>query len=212
MRDLDARRQAPAPDRADDAGPDEVERSLAQAYLLLATLLARPPSATLLEGLAALPGDGTPWGRALAAMAEAARATDEAQAEREFNRLFIGLQRGELLPYASFYKTGFLHDQPLVHVRTSMARLGIARRDGVPEPEDHIAALLEIRAGLLAGSFGAQAGRADRQAFHDRHLADWAPRFFRDLEGAREARFYRTVGAAGTLLFEIEENASVLAS
>ncbi|NHW17463.1 molecular chaperone TorD family protein, partial [Escherichia coli] len=77
-------------------------------------LLAAPPSAETLKACAAISGDAaTPIGAALTGIASAAARTDPKTAEREFNALFIGLGRGELLPYASHYLTGHLNDRPL---------------------------------------------------------------------------------------------------
>lgn len=189
---------------------EAIERVRAQAYALLAALLARPPSAELLARLAGLPPDASAWGVALGALGAEARRASPAEAEREYGRLFVGLTRGELVPYASFYLTGFLHDRPLVRLREDMARLGVARRAGTAEPEDHIAGVLEIMAGLIDGRFGAASTEAQR-GFHERHLAPWAPRFFRDLERAEEAKLYRPVGTLGRTLMDIEENAFALA-
>ena len=77
------------------------------------------------------------------------------QVNREFHDLFIGLGRGELLPYASYYLTGFLHEKPLAKLRGDMIDLGIERAEGVAEPEDNIASLMEMMAGLIRGEFGA---------------------------------------------------------
>lgn len=196
---------------ARSAEPEAVERMRAQAYALLAALLARPPSEALLGRLAGLSGDGTAWGAALGALGAEARRASPAEAEREYGRLFIGLTRGELMPYASYYLTGFLHDRPLVRLRADMGRLGVARSPRASEPEDHIAAMLEIMAGLIDGRFGAPAPAEEQREFHERHLAPWAPRFFRDLERAEAAKLYRPVGALGRLLMDIEENAFALA-
>jgi TorA maturation chaperone TorD len=187
--------------------PDDIDAGRAQSYLLLATLLSRPPDAALLRSLSGLRGDGAAWGEGLDRLAAAAAADSAAAVEREHQRLFIGVLRGELVPYASYYVTGFLHDRPLVAVRQDMDALGIARRAGVGEPEDHIAALLEIMAGLIDGRFGSAAPVARQRAFFERHLLPWAPTFFRDLEKAEAARFYRPVGALGLLLLEIERQA-----
>src|SRR5215510_3779222 len=91
---------------------DEIEAGRAQEYALLAALLARAPDAGLLERLARLRGDPSPLGVAHAALAEAAQ-TDAGKVQREYFDLFIGLGRGELLPYGSYYLTGFLHERPL---------------------------------------------------------------------------------------------------
>ena len=52
--------------------------------------------------------------------------------EREFFDLFIGLGRGELLPYGSYYLTGFLHERPLARLREDLgaARHRARRRSG----------------------------------------------------------------------------------
>ena len=115
-------------------------------------------------------------------LAEAAANARAPQVEREFFDLFIGLGRGELLPYGSYYLTGFLHERPLARLREDLATLGIERVEGQAEPEDHAAILCEIMSGLAGGSLAAPAG-SDRQIF-ERHLAPWIGRFFHDLEHA----------------------------
>ena len=120
---------------------------------------------------------------------EAARAADAEQVGREYFDLFIGLGRGELLPYGSYYLTGFLHERPLARLRGDLAALGIARAEGNPEPEDHAAILCEIMAGLIGGDF-AGAARGPTALF-EKHLAPWIGRFFADLERAEAAKFYR---------------------
>jgi TorA maturation chaperone TorD len=193
---------------ADDAGADPLDVVRAQHWALLATLLVRPPEAGLLRQLATLESDGTPLGAARGALAEAARTAEPAALEREFHDLFIGLGRGELLPYASYYLTGFLHEKPLAKVRADMERLGIAREQGVAEPEDHVATLAEIMAGLLRGAFGE--GGDDARRFFSRHIGPWAGTFFADLERAEHARFYRAVGRLGAVFVEIEAEAATL--
>jgi TorA maturation chaperone TorD len=188
------------------AASDVVEQERAQLFALLGRLLSEAPDAALLQRLAGLSPDASPLGQALAALSAAAATTPEA-AEREHFALFIGVGRGELLPYASYYRTGFLHERPLAELRGDLARLGIARRAGVPDPEDHIAFLCETYAGLLDGSLGAREAAA---AFFARHMQPWAGRFFADLEAAEAARFYRAVGALGRLAMEIEAAAAEL--
>jgi TorA maturation chaperone TorD len=189
---------------------DETDLHRVQAYMLLASLLARPPTAPLLERLSGLRGDASPLGEALTGLGRQARATTVAEAEREYNRLFIGLQRGEVVPYASYYLTGFLQDRPLVNLRAEMTRLGVARAPGVPEPEDHIAAIAEIMAGLIDGRFGAAASTSDQHRFFARHIDAWAPKFFEDLEHAEAAVLYRPLGAFGRLFLDIERDAFAL--
>jgi TorA maturation chaperone TorD len=179
----------------------------AQLYRLLARLLAAPPDQTLLDLAAAIEGDETPLGQGLRGLAQqAARATPAAVTEEYFD-LFIGIGRGELVPYASYYLTGFLNERPLAKLRGDMAALGIARAAEVKEPEDHIGALCEMMAGLIEGRFGAPAGLDVQQRFFERHVAPWAARFFADLEKARAAVLYAPVGAVGGAFVAIETTA-----
>lgn len=187
---------------------DEVDAARAQEYALLAALLVRAPDAALLERLGGLRGDASPLGMAHVALAEAASRVTEQQAEREYFNLFIGIGRGELMPYASYYLTGFLHERPLARLRDDLGKLGIERVEGNVEPEDHAATLCEIMAGLIGGEFGAQPG-SDQQIF-EKHMVSWMGRFFKDLEMAEAADFYRSVGAVGRLLMDIETEAFAL--
>jgi TorA maturation chaperone TorD len=189
---------------------DEVDHARAQEYALLATLLARAPDAALLARIARLQGDPTPLGLAHAALAEAAARARVENVEREFFDLFIGLGRGELLPYGSYYLTGFLHERPLARLRADLAALGIERTEGQAEPEDHAAILCEVMAALAARRFATPAG-AERTLF-ETHLAPWIGRFFADLERAEAADFYQAVGALGRVFIEIESAALALPS
>lgn len=181
----------------------EAERSRAALYGLLARLLAAPPDRELLTLIGGLEADDTPIGRALADLATAARSADAAAVRDEYNALFVGLGRGELVPYASWYLTGFLYERPLADLREDLDRLGIARAEGNPEPEDHAASLCEVMAGLAGGRFGGHS-LEEQKRFFERHLDPWFPRFFADVEQARSAVFYRAVGRLGRALSEIE--------
>jgi len=184
---------------------DEVDAARAREYSLIAALLTRAPDAQLLADLSELRGDATPLGVAHAALAEAASATSAARIEREYFDLFIGLGRGELLPYGSYYLTGFLHDRPLARLREDLARIGIARAEGVAEPEDHAGILCEIMSGLASRHLPAPP-ESDRMIF-DKHMAPWIGRFFSDLEQAEAANFYRRVGTLGSIFMDIETEA-----
>jgi TorA maturation chaperone TorD len=189
---------------------DEIDSARAQEYALLAALLARAPDANLLKSLAQLRGDATPLGVAHIELADAAAKASAERIEREFFNLFIGVGRGELLPYASYYLTGFLHERPLARLREDLSRIGIERSEGNAEPEDHAAMLCEIMAGLINRRFPAAPG-TDEEIF-EKHLAPWIGRFFTDLEHAQEADFYRRVGTLGRLFVEIETESFALPS
>jgi TorA maturation chaperone TorD len=187
---------------------DEVDRARAQEYALLSTLLSRSPDAQMIERLTHLCGDASPLGVAHTALGKAAARADAEGVEREYCDLFVGLGQGGLLPYASYYLTGFLYGRPLARLRQALQRLGIERTEGRSEPEDHAAILFEIMAGLADGHIAAPA-EADREIF-EKHLAPWIGRFFVDLERAESADFYARVGTLGRTFVEIETEAFAL--
>jgi TorA maturation chaperone TorD len=190
------------------AEADEVDAARAREYALIAALLARPPDLQMLERLSQLTGDGSPLGAAHTALADAANRARPEDVEREHFDLFIGMGRGELLPYGSYYLTGFLHERPLARLRASLVRLGIEGAPDRSEPEDHAAMLCEIMAGLAGRELPAPAG-AERE-FFEQHLSPWIGRFFADLERAKAAAFYRAVGALGRVFIAIETEAFAL--
>ncbi|RLK10316.1 TorD/DmsD family molecular chaperone [Ruegeria conchae] len=183
------------------------DRLRADFYNFLGLLLAGPPDQLLLDQMAGLSGDASDLGQAIEAMARVAKVTKPAAAEREFNALFIGLGRGELLPYASFYLTGFLNEKPLAQLRNDMAARGITRAQNVYEPEDNIASLMEMMAGMIVGRFGAPASLEDQKAFWSKHIGPWATHFYSDLEGAENSVLYASAGTAGRVFMEIEREA-----
>lgn len=183
------------------------DRLRADFYNFLGLLLAAPPDQIVLDQVAGLTGDETDLGQAIQAMARVARVTKPAAAEREFNALFIGLGRGELLPYASFYLTGFLNEKPLAQLRNDMAARGITRAQNVFEPEDNIASLMEMMAGMIVGRFRSPATLEDQKAFWNKHIGPWAAHFYSDLEAAENSVLYASVGTAGRVFMEIEREA-----
>ena len=189
---------------------DEIDAARAQEYGLLAALLMRAPDTRLLSNLAGLRGDASPLGMAHVALAEAAERAKAANVEREFFDLFIGIGRGELLPYGSYYLTGFLNERPLARLREDLAAIGIERAEGMAEPEDHVGILCEIMSGLASRRLPAPP-ESDRLIF-EKHMAPWIGRFFADLENAEAADLYRRVGMLGRVFMDIEAEAFDLPS
>ena len=142
----------------------------AHLYRLLARFLSAPPSPATLEVGAALSGDDSELGRAIAAFAHVCARSQAATVAEEYHDLFIGLVRGELVPYGSYYLTGFLHEKPLAKLRQDMGRLGVERDPDVLEPEDHIASLCEMMAGFIDGSLGRALSLEEQKAFFTAHI------------------------------------------
>lgn len=180
----------------------------AELYTFLAAILSGPPPEALLAQIRGLSGDDeTELGVAIADLSRIAAEVDSAAAETEFNALFVGLGRGELLPYASYYLTGNLHDKPLARLRTDMRMLGIVRAENVFEPEDNISSVLEMMAGQIIGLYGPVASLKSQAEFFSVHLQPWAGKFFTDLEAAKGAKLYAPVGTLGAAFMRIEKEA-----
>jgi TorA maturation chaperone TorD len=184
------------------APEDQVRGAL---YSLLGNLLLQVPDKTTLDRLVALEGREGEIGTVVETLSQIARSMNPATAEREFNVLFIGVGRGEVLPYASYYLTGFLHEKPLADLRAKMRSLGMQRKQGIAEPEDHLGALCEMMAGMIMGSFGQPMPLQTQKEFFNAHIAPWASHCFSDLEKAENALLYAPVGSLGRLLVEIEQ-------
>ncbi len=188
---------------------DEIDQERSQEYALLSALLMRAPDKNFLARLAKLRGDATPLGKAHATLGQAAEAVSAAQVGSEYFDLFIGLGRGELLPYGSYYLTGFLNERPLARLRDDLIQLGIERVEENYEPEDHAATLCEIMSAIAGGRFPASKS-AEREMF-EKHLAPWMGRLFSDMEISETGNFYRHVGTLGRIFLDIETEAFALA-
>ena len=177
----------------------------ADTYGLLGSLLSCPPSVELLEWLAGVEVDqqsGSPMSPAWEMLKQAASAADAGAVADEYQQLFIGLGKGEVVPYASWYKTGFLMERPLAELRQDLRQLGLEADEQTKEPEDHIAALCQVMALLV---HPAQDFQPEQQSqFFERHLKDWYRRFFDDLQDSASADFYRSVSRFGGIFLDLE--------
>jgi TorA maturation chaperone TorD len=176
----------------------------AGAYSMLAALLRQPPRQDVLNvvtGLADGVEEKDDFAVAMSMLGLAARAATPVELDDEFHALFIGLGRGELVPYGSWYMTGFLMEKPLGVLRDDLASMGFARNESIREPEDHVAALCEVMALLI--NEGRSPGEQTR--FFNAHMSSWVGRFFTDLSEANSAVFYRAVARFGKAYFDFEK-------
>lgn len=174
------------------------------AYGLLAGLLRSAPDQTALDRVAGFASVEPSQGELAISMSMlglAAKTCSPESIDDEFHDLFIGLGRGELVPYGSWYITGFLMEKPLGHLRDDLAKLGFQRNDDVNEPEDHVAALCEVMLMLIDEGASLEL----QSQFFNTHMAAWIKRFFIELSEAKSAVFYRAVGRFGAAFIELEE-------
>ena len=185
-----------------DVSEEDVLR--ADMYDFLASLLRKEPSDELIEKVCQLEGDGTPIGSACLTLAHLAKTMDNGLIRNEYVEMFIGVGRGEILPFASYYLTGFLNDKPLANLRAVMSEIGIARAEDVKEPEDHIASLFDIMSGLIRGQFGRTFSIDEQAKFFKKHIEPWAGLLMQDIEAAKTVVFFAPVGTIGKVFLEIE--------
>lgn len=174
-----------------------------QIYALLANLLAQAPDDTLLDNIAALEPDDpdSPMATGWQALVKAASSASAEQVADEYQLLFIGITLGEVVPYSSYYQTGFLNEKPLAELRADLYRLGLARNEDTAEPEDHAAALCDVMR-LILSAEGTPV--VDAPTFFSRHLAPWLITFCRDLQSASSADFYAAVGRLAETFLHLE--------
>lgn len=197
--------QSPNPEPENTLPPDAAEQAhRGGLYSILGGLLRDAPAQSTLDFVAGLKGEHeSEQGElpvALDMLALAARHSRPDALRDEYHALFIGLGRGELVPYGSWYQTGFLMEKPLGLLRADLARLGFERTTDTHEPEDHIAALCEVMAMLIGDGTPLE----QQKQFFGNHLGNWSPDFFEDLGNARAAVFYRSVARLGSALITVE--------
>jgi TorA maturation chaperone TorD len=192
----------------DEPAIDEAQSYRAGAYRLLAALLRHSPDSALLKnvaGMSDIDEQDVELAITMSMLGLAARSCDEDALDDEYHNLFIGLGRGELVPYGSWYMTGFLMEKPLGELRDDLAEMGFVRSEDVHEPEDHIAALCEVMSMLIDDNASGEELSAPQTLLFERHIAPWADRFFNDLSESESAIFYRSVGRFGAAFIEFEK-------
>ena len=186
------------------------DRARAEHYALIARLFHATPDAALLGVLAqagqTLGGSEGDLPRAWAALGAAAQAMPLTAVADEFDALFVSVGKPEVMANASWYLTGFLQEEPLAELRDDLAALGLGRRPGVTETEDHIAALAEVMRHLVLTGPD-DAGLARQQRFFGRHIAPWYAQFAGALGVVPKADFYAKVAALLAAFMDIERQA-----
>jgi len=172
---------------------------------LLAALLRDSPSPEAIDLLRNLSWEKDLPLRLQMALSELCRAGAEYPMQsicEEYQRVFIGLGSGELVPYASWYLEKVIQSTPLAEIRSDLLRLAIVRQTDCFESEDHVGVLCEIMALLSAPQN--EILLSEQAAFFNHHLVTWMPLFFKDLQGLKNIRFYRTVAEFGRSFLEAE--------
>ena len=185
----------------------EEDQARSGTYAILASLLNDIPSEDLLDYLRhiATPQEGADdigeMGRAWQAVRNAAINADVESLDDEYHALFIGVGRGEVVPFGSWHMTGFLMDKPLSELRDDLRQLGFEADPDRKEPEDHIAAICETMSILITAD---DIEGFQQRRFFLRHLHPWAEKFFKSVAESKSADFYKAVGRLGESFIQIE--------
>ncbi|MDX2477844.1 MAG: molecular chaperone TorD family protein [Gammaproteobacteria bacterium] len=183
---------------------EQEQQYRAAAYGMLAALLRDVPDAALLDQVSKfvdVDEGGDEMALSMSLLGLAAKRRSIESINDEYHALFIGIGRGELVPYGSFYLTGFLMEKPLGDLRDDLDRLGFEREVEVHEPEDHVAALCEVMAMLIQDGSSIDTQRG----FFTTHINSWFQQFFTEMSAANNAVFYKAVSRFGSAFLEIEK-------
>ena len=184
------------------------ETARADLYGLLATLLYAPPPQSLLDmiGSAEVQGDSV-LGHAWADLVTACKTAQQEAVREEYELLFIGVGKPEVMLYGSFYLSGFLMEKPLAELRTDLSLLGLQRSDDVVESEDHLASLCEVMRYLIAAYDVVHANLAAQEKFFNTHMRAWVLDCCDALQASSNANFYKLVARLARIFFEVEMQA-----
>jgi TorA maturation chaperone TorD len=184
------------------------ETARADLYGLLATLFYAPPSSALLATLASAQtnGEGV-LGAAWTVLVEAARSANAEALREEYEQLFIGVGKPEVMLYGSYYLSGFLMEKPLAALRTDLAQMGLQRADAITESEDHIASLCEVMRYLIASDDVLQANVLNQKKFFGAHMQAWILTLCDAISCHPNAKFYAALAGLSKVFFEVEMQA-----
>ncbi len=184
------------------------ETARADLYGLLATLLYAPPQQDLLTtiGNAAVQGESV-LEHAWSDVVVSCKSAQQESVREEYELLFVGVGKPEVMLYGSYYLSGFLMEKPLAELRTDLSVLGLQRSDDVVESEDHLASLCEVMRYLIAADDVLHANLAAQEKFFNAHMRAWVVDCCNAIEASRNAKFYKPVACLARIFFEVEMQA-----
>lgn len=170
-------------------------------YLILSALFRQQPSSELIEFLSRLEIERNESAMQIAwhKLKQAALESNQEALADEYQELFIGIGRGEVVPFASWHLTGSLMEKPLASIRHDLELLGLERETNVKEPEDHFSALCEVMSVLTTDDAELQ------QLFFNKHIGTWFPSLTKQLSEAKHANFYLAVAELTQAFMTLEQ-------
>ena len=185
--------------------PEDAARS--GFYGLIARLFYAAPDEGVLGALlnsSAFEGSAQPIAIAWRELVDAGRTATPVVLENEHTELFVGTGRAEVTPYLTHYTIKYATDNPLVELRQQLIHWGLARRENVNEPEDHIAGICETMRFAIAVQHRSD---EEQSAFFERFIFRGGVAFCDAVTASPKAVFYRCVAAFTRAFFEVEHEA-----
>jgi TorA maturation chaperone TorD len=183
------------------------EQARADFYALLSRLFYTPPDAGLLQRLAnadELEAEDEMLATRWRELTAAAALMEPEAARDEYDTAFVGTGRAPITLYTSAYSMRVTNETPLAELRSNLNALGLARREEVGEPEDHIAALCDVMRYLIA-----QQGRSleEQKRFFERWIQPTVEPLCAAIEKSELTSFYKRVGRLAKTFFSLEQSA-----
>lgn len=182
------------------------EQARANFYALLARLFYAPPDRPLLDALAiaeplSSEDVGDELGKAWRELSSAAGDADAEAVREEYETYFVGTGKAPVTLYTSAYTVKTAVDNPLVDIRSFLVAHGLGRKENVHEPEDHVAAVLEVMRVLVAEQ---QASLEDQARFFGEFVAPGTLGLCDAIDAHPTVWFYKHVGRLARAFLELE--------
>lgn len=187
------------------------DQARANLYGLLARLFYAPPDEELLRKLAQAEDihaadEGSAIVRTWKDLKVAAAATDPESVREEYESVFIGTGKAAVTLYSTAYMAKADSSRParhpLVHLRDFLAGRGLARKQGVHEPEDHFAGLCEVMRHLVGEN-----DAAAQRAFYESFIGPSASGLCNAITSSPRVRFYASLARFTAAFLELEQEA-----
>jgi TorA maturation chaperone TorD len=188
---------------------EELQR--AELYGLLAGLWLAPPDADLFKqfGVAVTqaPQSGGTLEAAWQSLVAVVRGSSVGAAAEEYDALFLGVGKPEVLLYGSYYLSGFLNELPLAKLRDDLDRLGLTRDASRGETEDHVSYVFEVMRYLIAGDDAAVCNLEQQRQFFRAHVQTWVEALCDEVQAHPRAAVWSAVAEVTRQFVRVETQA-----
>jgi TorA maturation chaperone TorD len=150
------------------------------------------------------PQPGAPLEAPWQALVSAMRETTEADAAAEYDALFMGIGKPEVLLYGSYHLSGVLNDRPLATLRTELQQLGLTRHADRYETEDHVSYLFEVMRYLIAGDDAAVCNLERQRRFFRGQVQPWVEAMCESVLACPRANTWRSVAEFTRQFVQVE--------